>query len=174
MFGSLALRSPEPVSTASPIYVEYKAPTKVIRRTGTNNEFMRALARYESGNKIDRVNQYGMMGKYQFSPRTIERLGFEVTSDEFLSNELLQDSVMRRNIRYNYSRLRNVIRLYNGTYKDSVYITTAGILAGAHLMGPGGVLAYFYPEQYNYPVVDGNGVHIVEYIRRFGNYSIRL
>ena len=178
MLGSLALRSPEATPSAPPMIVDhaYVAPAqKVVRRTArANSDFLQAIAIFESRNQIGIVNQYGMMGKYQFSPRTVAGLGFNVTQEEFLSNESLQDSVMRRYMRFNYNKLREVIRLHNGTYRDSVYITTAGILAGAHLMGAGGVLAYFYPDQYSHPVVDGNGVHITEYIRRFGNYSIRL
>lgn len=136
--------------------------------------FLNAVAMRESRNDPTRVNDIGMMGKYQFSHETIERLGFTVSREEFLADEALQDSIMMANLRYNFQHLYPIIRTYRNTWKDGIYITTAGILAGAHLVGIGGVKTFFHPDQYSFRTVDGNGVSVGDYMQKFANYRISL
>ena len=138
-----------------------------------NEDFMNAIAETESGNRTTIVNHKGYLGKYQFGPATLKTLGIEVSRDSFLNDEQLQDYAMRMNIRRNYMRLKNLIAQFNGTYKDGVRITTAGILAGAHLTGPGGVLSFFYPDEYHYDTTDANGIGVLDYMRMFENYDVR-
>lgn len=138
---------------------------------GGLSEFMNAIAKIESRGNTKAVNQFGMVGKYQFSPKTLRLLGYEAT-DEFLNNEAVQDSAMVLFTKNNYFLLRKVIVEFNGTVKDGVTITKSGLLAGAHLVGTGGVLSWLYPEKYFYRTVDGNGVSIAYYVQKFGGYNI--
>ncbi len=124
------------------------------------------------------------MGKYQFGDRTLWSLGahFKVTRDEFLGDIALQDSAMVAYLRQNRERLSDIIIQYDGQWYEGIYITESGILAGAHLVGPGGVLAYFdstYTVAMNGRnirprVADGNGTHVKEYIEEFSGYSLDI
>ena len=139
--------------------------------------FMGAIAERESNNTPDVVNRYGYMGKYQFGPRTLWSLGtqFEVTKEEFLGNVALQDSAMVQYLRDNRTMIQDIIVRYNGVWYNGIYITESGLLAGAHLVGSHGLRAWF-DESFllgNRPrIIDGNGTHVGEYIRRFSGYSL--
>ena len=45
--------------------------------------FLEAIALFESNNRYDVVNSYGFLGRYQFSPRTIKHLGYDVLNEDF-------------------------------------------------------------------------------------------
>jgi hypothetical protein len=151
--------------------VEIKKEEIVVK--GGIKEFMKTMSRIESNNIHDVVNQFGMMGKYQFSPKTIKGLGFDISNEEFLNSAQLQDEVMLAFMKNNKRALRNLIKNYHGQVVNDVLITEAGILAGAHLVGPGGVLAFFYPEKYQFKTVDANGTSVVYYMNKFKNYDVR-
>lgn len=138
------------------------------------HKFMHQMSMVESNNTLHAVNRFGMMGKYQFSPRTLKAMGIDVSQEEFLRNEELQDSAMVRLMKSNRRALRQIIARYHGKTVNGVYVTESGILAGAHLVGAGGVLAFFYPEKYSYNTVDGNGTSVVYYMNKFANYDIEL
>jgi hypothetical protein len=150
--------------------VENKKEEVVVK--GGVKDFMRTMSRIESNHKHDVVNQFGMMGKYQFSPKTIKTLGFDISNEEFLNDPKLQDEVMIAFMKNNRKALRNLIKNYHGKVVNDVLVTEAGILAGAHLVGPGGVLAFFYPEKYPHKTVDGNGTSVVYYMNKFKHYDV--
>jgi hypothetical protein len=138
----------------------------------TLREFLRVMGAVESDNIHTAVNKFGMMGKYQFHPQTIRVLGFKVSNEDFLADPKLQDKVMLAYMRANRDELRGVIRKFNGKMVRGVYITESGILAGAHLTGSRGVLAFFYPERYTGNLKDANGTSISKYMRKFSGYSL--
>jgi hypothetical protein len=113
------------------------------------------------------------LGMYQFHLATLRTLGINTTKDEFLNNPTLQDSAMVLYMKDNAHDLRFVIKAYSNKYYGGIFITKSGILAGAHLVGSAGVLAYFYPEKYSYRTTDGNGVHVSQYIKKFANYNLQ-
>ena len=168
----------DPVNIPTPPIVAAKpvesllVPVKKEKSRGGVISFMRHMARIESNNRHDIVNRFGMMGKYQFHPRTVRELGFKVSRKEFLSNPVLQDSVMVAYMRSNRSDLRKLIRKYAGKRVNGVMVTESGILAGAHLGGTGGLLAFFYPERFNGKTVDANGTSIALYMKKFGGYNL--
>lgn len=135
--------------------------------------FLRQMGQIEGLGSYETVSRSGYLGMYQFHPTTLAHIGINVTKEDFLTNPVLQDSVMVQYMRMNARGLNKLIKRYNGTYYNGVYITKAGILAGAHLVGIGGVLTFFYPEKYNYKTVDGNGVHVSTYIEKFSGYDLR-
>jgi hypothetical protein len=172
VFFMIALR-PETVEENSVVeeeIIEIKKEEIIIK--GGVKDFMRTMSRIESNHKHDVVNQFGMLGKYQFSPKTIKALGFDISNEEFLNDPQLQDEVMLAFMKNNKQTLKKLIRNYHGQVVNDVLVTEAGILAGAHLVGPGGVLAFFYPEKYPHKTVDGNGTSVVYYMNKFKHYDM--
>jgi hypothetical protein len=140
---------------------------------GDIRSFLAHMGKIEGLGSYNTISKSGYLGLYQFHPRTLRLMGVTVSKEEFLENPELQDSVMLMWMRDNARSLRGLIKKYHGVEYNGVYVTKAGILAGAHLVGPGGVLAFFYPEQYNFRTYDGNGVHVSEYMKRFAHYDLR-
>lgn len=151
-----------------------KAPVKRKKPSyrGDLTDFMVKLAKIESDNDPRAVNRFGMMGKYQFSPRTLRLMGFKVSREEFLNNEELQDSALISYMKENRRILSRIIRKYENTYVNGVYVTRSGILASAHLTGHGGVWAFFDPEKHSYATADANGTSVAMYMKKFANYHI--
>ncbi len=160
--------------------VKLETESKIIKKQppkrkhqGGVEEYLWVLGKYESDNNPQVVNAQGMMGRYQFSKTTLKDYGiFEKDHDAFLLDEELQDSIMIKNLRKNALILNKTIRLFHGKTVNGIYITKSGILAGAHLVGPGGVLAYFYPDRYNHATSDRNGTTVAKYMKLFSNYNL--
>lgn len=144
--------------------------------------FMDSMAMRESNNTPQAVNRYGYMGKYQFGPKTLWALGrrFQVTKDEFLGNVALQDSAMVEYLKDNRSTIRDLVIQYNGRWYNGIYITESGLLAGAHLVGPHGLRAFFDPSyrirrngrEVRPRTFDGNGIDVQEYISQFSGFNL--
>lgn len=143
------------------------------RPLGGLQSFMTRLGNSEGLGSYSTVSDRGYLGKYQFHPNTLLQMKFDVSADEFLSSPELQDSALVTYLRMNARQLRRPIREFVGKPYNGVYITVAGILAGAHLVGPGGVLAFFYPDKYNHRTVDGNGTQVSDYMKKFAGYDLR-
>lgn len=152
-------------------------PTQTIsnkpKRRGDLYAFMKKLGGVEGLGSYHTISKSGYLGLYQFHPKTLRSLGFNVSTDEFLANPVLQDSAMISYMRMNAKELRSIINKFSGTTTNGVYVTKAGILAGAHLVGSAGVFAFFYPDKYSYRTVDGNGVHVRDYMKKFAGYDLR-
>ncbi len=133
--------------------------------------YLKAMSFKESTYNQWEENRYGMLGLYQFNNNTLKMLGFNFTKYEFLSSIEKQDAAMIEYMKFNKKVLSKYIVEYAGTTHDSVYITASGILAGAHLMGPGGIIEFFDNDG-KYSMVDGNNVHIKSYIEEFSGYEI--
>lgn len=160
----------------SAVYVTHQLPPlhieKLPKSQPTQTElFMDRIARIESGGNHKVVNRYGMMGKYQFSPTTVRALGFRMTSTQFLQNEDIQDTVMLAYMKANYRELKHLIDRYDGKTKHGIKITRAGILAGAHFAGSGGVTTYLTSGD-EHGIIDGNGTSIRKYMSSFSNFKL--
>jgi hypothetical protein len=133
--------------------------------------FMKKISDIESGGKHRIVNQYGMMGKYQFSPTTIRVLGFRVSQQEFLGNPELQDTVMVTYMRANQQYLRKLLDRYDGRVINGVKITRATLLAGAHFAGPHTVRLFITThDTQNFE--DANGTKLTWYMKKFENVPL--
>lgn len=132
--------------------------------------FMQKVAQIESGGKHNVTNEFGMMGKYQFSPHTVKVLGFNVTRQEFLRNSKLQDSVMLRYMKANHKELKYLIDKYDGKIVNGIKITRAGILAGAHFAGSHGVRKYLQGTGSN--ISDARGTTLTKYMKYFSNFQL--
>ena len=135
----------------------------------TLSEFLTDLGFRESGNRYDIVNSYGYMGKYQFHINTLRNLGYDVTKKEFLDNPKLQEEAMIALMEHNRKILKRYIDQYRGKMINGVQITESGILAAAHLAGPGNVRKFF---RLGYEFRDGYGTKMTTYMRMFNDYHI--
>ena len=135
------------------------------------NEFLYAIGHQESGNRYFVVNRFGYMGKYQFGKSTLRTLKIKVTKEAFLNSPDLQEYAMQQNLLYNKKKLQKYIDRFDGCLIDGILITESGILAAAHLGGPGSVKKYFRSGKI---AKDGNGVKITNYMQRFSGYELYL
>jgi hypothetical protein len=133
-------------------------------------KFMKKVAWIESENNHKIVNEFGMMGKYQFSPSTVRALGFKVSKKEFLNNPTIQDSVMVTYMRANHQDLSHYIKKYDGKMFSGIKVTRAGILAGAHFAGSGGVVSYF--KNGGTGASDARGTTVKKYMSYFSNFNL--
>ena len=125
----------------------------------------------ESSNRYDVVNQYGYMGKYQFGIKTLESLGIETTKKEFLSSPDLQEEAMITLLKSNQHNLRRQIKKYDGKLVNGILVTESGLLAAAHLGGPGSVKKWLRSGE---AFKDGNGTKITSYIKTFNGYDLAM
>ena len=169
MFKTLA----EPVNNIEKNEITIKVinPTvEDIKIVNSTNLFLSAIAYRESSNRYDIVNQWGYMGKYQFGRKTLNALGYKnISNEQFLNNPKLQEEVMLKLLKHNRRILRREIKKYCGTQKHGVYITESGLLAAAHLAGPGNVKKWLKRGK---RFRDGLGTDLVDYLQLFSNYKI--
>lgn len=132
--------------------------------------FKEALGFKESQSTYWRVNSLGYMGKYQFGTSTLSLLGFHNT-DAFLKSPKLQERAFIKNVRYNYEVLQPYIAKYAGKKIAGIEITESGIIAAAHLSGPGGVKRFFKTNGRK-ASRDAYGSSIKTYLKRFAGYNI--
>jgi hypothetical protein len=137
----------------------------------TLNDFLDDIGFRESSGRYNVVNRYGYMGKYQFNLSIVKRLGYDVTREEFLQNQLLQQEVMISLLRHNKQVLSREIVKHDSTYRNGKLITESGILASAHLIGPRRTRLYL---DKNIISSDGNGTPLTEYLYSFSGYNLNL
>lgn len=146
--------------------------TKVVEEILSMNDlhiFLDSIAYLESRGVPTVVNKFGMMGKYQFSPITLSFLGYNVSKDEFLSDEDLQDRAMLSYLRSNYRELYPLFIQYEGKYVNGVKITLSGVLAGAHFAGAGGMKKFLTQS---IETTDYFGTNLSYYMNRFAAFNI--
>lgn len=132
--------------------------------------FKQAIAFKESRGQIDIINKFGYLGKFQFGKTTLKALG--ITNIEyFLQNEELQDKAFESLLARNKSILQKQITQYAGKTINNVVITESGLLAAAHLGGPGSVKRYLKTNG-RYRAKDSFGTSIKSYIKKFGYYDV--
>ena len=131
--------------------------------------FKEALAFKESGGNYFTVNTYGYLGKYQFGKGTLKLIGINNT-DQFLKNPKLQEKAFIANAQRNKWILRRDIKNFVGKRINGVVVTESGILAAAHLAGPGSVKKYL--RSYGLDnFADGYGTTVRYYMKRFSGYD---
>ena len=134
--------------------------------------FKEALGFKESQNDYFRVNQFGYLGKYQFGKSTLKVLGIH-HPQFFLNNPELQEKAFIANTQRNKWVLRKDIKRFKGKLIKGVKVTESGILAAAHLAGPGSVKKFLrsYGET---GFADANGATIRYYMKKFSGYDTSL
>lgn len=131
--------------------------------------FKEALAFKESRGDYFTINTLGYIGKYQFGPSTLNLIGVYNTN-EFLNNPRLQEKAFIANAKRNKWILRRDINRFVGKRINGVLITESGILAAAHLAGPGSVKKYLR----SYGAIgfeDAYGTTVRNYMKKFSGYD---
>lgn len=132
--------------------------------------FKEALGFKESGGKYACVNTLGYLGKYQFGANTLKLIGIYNTK-EFINSPELQEKAFLANAKRNKWILRRDIKNFVGKRVDGVLITESGILAAAHLAGPGNVKRYLR----SYGALgfsDAYGTSVKNYMKKFSGYDV--
>jgi len=131
--------------------------------------FKEAVAYKESRGKYHIVNDFGYLGKYQFGLETLKLIGI-YNADQFLFNPELQEKAFMANLQRNKWVLRKDITRFEGKTINGVKITESGILAAAHLAGPGSVKK-FLRSYGNDTFSDAFGSSIRSYMKKFSGYD---
>lgn len=131
--------------------------------------FKEALAFKESRGDYACVNTYGYLGKYQFGKGTLKLIGINNTS-KFLEDPELQERAFVANAQRNKWILRKDIKNFVGKRINGVIVTESGILAAAHLAGPGSVKKYLRSYGLN-NFADGYGTTISYYMKKFSGFD---
>jgi hypothetical protein len=143
---------------------------KIIPKLGKSYiGFKEALAFKESRGNYKIVNEYGYMGKYQFGKGTLKLIGI-YNPKLFLNSPELQEAAFYANASRNKWILIRDIARFSGKRINGIEITESGILAAAHLAGPGSVKKYLRSWGAN-SFSDAFGTTIGYYIKRFAGFD---
>lgn len=134
--------------------------------------FKNFLGFFESGSNYNKVNRFGYLGKYQFGKGTLKMYGVRNLS-EYRINPELQEKVFLMNVMRNKWILRREISWYSNRYLKGTYISESGIIAAAHLSGPGNVKKFLRSHcNPDLDKRDANGTSISDYLNIFKDYDL--
>lgn len=158
------------VPPANKLLADASNSTRIFPLLGKNYVgFKEALAFKESGGNYYVVNEFGYLGKYQFGKETLKLVGI-YNIQEFLENPQLQEAAFYANASRNKWILQRDIKRFVGKSINGVTITESGILAAAHLAGPGSVKNYLRSwGQRGFS--DAFGTSLSYYLKKFGGYD---
>ncbi len=131
--------------------------------------FKEDLGFKESRGNYFSINDFGYLGKYQFGKETLKLIGI-YTPNQFLYNPEMQEKAFLANAQRNKWILRKDISRFVGERINGIEITESGILAAAHLAGPGSVKKYLRSYGRN-GFSDAYGTSISNYMKRFSGYD---
>ena len=160
--------------TTTKIYTVSQKNTKIednlIYLISDFNGFKEFLGFKESSGSFKSVNKFGYMGKYQFNLNTLKIYKLK-NSTNFINNPELQERVFLINCQRNKWILRKDISWFVGTEINGIEVTESGILAAAHLSGPGNVKKFLRSQGKN-DLKDAFGTSISNYLGTFKDYDL--
>ena len=135
--------------------------------------FKEFLGFFESGSDYKKINRLGYLGKYQFGKSTLKVLKIDYLKNDFINEPALQEKAFLMNVMRNKWILRREISRFNGLVINNMFISESGIIAAAHLSGPGNVKKFLrsYCDS-DLDLKDANGTKISDYLKTFKNYNI--
>ena len=173
-FGYMAYHNVEKISEIEAkevVSIPIEIEAVMIDEIPNLDSFLNDLGYRESSNRYDVVNQYGYMGKYQFGKTTLKALGYDITRSEFLNSPDIQEEAVRKLLKANKKVLKRQIKKFDGKLVNGILVTESGLLAAAHLVGPGSVKKWVRNGKM---FEDGNGVKLTEYIQTFNGYDLAM
>ncbi len=161
--------------------------------TKTLNDFYNDLGAKESGGNYSSVNKYGYVGKYQMGEAAMIDAGYykkpsgKYNNDwsgqftgkdgiysvqDFLKNKQAQENAQKAFKQAQWNQLKAIgADKYIGKEINGVKITQSGLLAAAHLKGPGAVKEYLQSDGKNIPK-DAFGTSVESYMKKFEGYDV--
>jgi len=131
--------------------------------------FKEAVGFKESQGRYSVVNTFGYMGKYQFGRGTLKLIGVYNTGT-FMKDPNIQEKAFEANLSRNKWVLRRDIKRFTGRVIGGVKVTESGILAAAHLGGPGNVKKFL--RSYGATVFsDAYGSSVRYYMKKFAGFD---
>jgi len=131
--------------------------------------FKEAVGFKESQGRYSVVNTFGYMGKYQFCRGTLKLIGVYNTGT-FMKDPNIQEKAFEANLSRNKWVLRRDIKRFTGRVIGGVKVTESGILAAAHLGGPGNVKKFL--RSYGATVFsDAYGSSVSYYMKKFAGFD---
>lgn len=141
--------------------------------------FIFELSMSEGSGNPDTINTIGYIGTFSFGRAALKEVGYgHITLKDFKENPKIfpledqKDAVVKL-LKINHNRLRVEINSYEGKVIDGITITKSGLLAAAHLAGPGGVKSYLRSNG-EYNPSDLYGTKLSSYLENFKGYNINL
>lgn len=154
--------------------------------------FYTALGMSESSGNYSSVNQYGYVGMYQFGELALQDAGFFVPGSQpatnnwvgtwtgvdginslsqFLASPTAQNDAAQAYAATQWGYITHFgLDTYIGQTIDGVTITQSGLVAGAWLVGIGGLMKFLNSNGSTVPT-DGNGTPITNYLSQFAQFS---
>lgn len=149
-------------------------------------EFAYLLGQRESNNDYEAKNSFGYLGAYQFGMARLCDLGLterikegmsndcfkwkEGMSEEmFLNSPEVQDQLFFRHCTDLAGTINKEFGNEIGKQKYGVLITLSGLIAGAHLLGLGGVRNFINKGEVG---KDGYNTSIKDYIQSFAGFDL--
>jgi len=131
--------------------------------------FKEAVGFKESQGRYSVVNTFGYMGKYQFGRGTLKLIGVYNTR-AFMKDPNIQEKAFEANLSRNKWVLRRDIKRFVGRTIGGVKVTESGILAAAHLGGPGNVKKFLRSYGANI-FSDAYGSSVRYYMKKFAGFD---
>ncbi len=157
------------ISSEDYVPVEIETPRMIPKLGKSYTGFKEALAFKESRGNYKVINEFGYMGKYQFGKGTLRLIGIKDTH-LFLNSPEMQEAAFYANAARNKWILIRDIKRFEGKVINGIKITESGILAAAHLAGPGSVKKYLRSWGAN-AFSDAFGTTMGYYLKKFGGYD---
>lgn len=132
--------------------------------------FKEAVGYSESRGFYHLVNKFGYMGKYQFGKSALASIGIYNTQN-FVNDPAFQEEAFFAFTSRNKWLLRHTIARYEGKTIGGVLVTESGILAAAHLAGPGGVKRFLASNGVR-DHGDAFGTQVKHYMKKFEGYDL--
>lgn len=157
------------------------------------SDYLAALSAKESGNNPASVNQYGFLGSYQMGESALIDAGYYqqdptpkvndwqgvwtgkngiYSKADFLANAAAQTQAISD---YNIKQWNSIqtfgLDNYVGQTVGGVLMTESGLLAGAHLVGVGGLKSFLKSNGTVVPT-DANNTAITQYIAVFNGFNV--
>jgi len=161
--------------------------------TGTYAEFLDALRMRESSGDYSAVNTLGYLGAYQFGEAALVDLGFVIrdanpydnhfdagfsgklgitSAADFLAAPGAQDTAAEEWMQLLWRYIGAVeVDAVLGHVIGGIHLTASGMLAGAHLLGAGGLRDWVRSDG-SLERSDAYGTSITDYLEFFGGYEI--
>ena len=153
--------------------IEEESNDFVVPKLGRGYEgFKEAVAFKESRGDYGIINQFGYLGKYQFGKGTLALIGIN-NKNTFLNSPELQEKAFYANLSRNKWILRRDLKWFVGKQMNGVEVTESGVLAAAHLSGPGAVKKYLRSGGV-VDFADAFGTTIRYYMKRFKGYDLSV